>query len=50
MPLVRRGLIECVHGPGISDVPPSKALQETMEKMGSWVDEAGPKGLGASSH
>ena len=49
VPLVRRGLIEGVYGSDISDVPPSKALQEMMEKRGSWVNEAGSKELAASS-
>ena len=38
VPLVRKGLIESVHGS--RDVPPSEALQEMMEKMGAWVNEA----------
>ena len=38
LPLVRKGLIEGVCGS--RDVPPSVALQEMMEKMGVWVNEA----------
>jgi hypothetical protein len=40
VPFVRKGLIEGVYGCNIADVPPSEALQEMVEKIGSWVDEA----------
>jgi hypothetical protein len=45
VPLVRRGLIEGVYGFDICDAPPSEALQEMLEKIGSesWVDSADAK-------
>lgn len=42
MPFVRRGLIEGVYRSDISEVPPGEVLQEMLEKIGSWVDEAEP--------
>ena len=50
VPFVRRGLIEGVYGSDISDVPPSEALQDMMQRIGSWVDEAEAKDLKESSH
>jgi conserved oligomeric Golgi complex subunit 8 len=43
VPFVRRGLIEGVYGSDICDVPPSEALQELLEKIGSWVDSGDAK-------
>ena len=33
VPFVRKGLIEGVYGSNVGDIPPSKALQEMMEKI-----------------
>jgi len=49
VPFVRRGLIEGVYGSDISDVPPGEVLQEMLEKIGSWVDEAEAKEPSTSS-
>ena len=50
VPFVRRGLIEGVYGSDISKVPPSEALQDMMQKIGSWVYEVEVKGPEESSH
>jgi len=39
VPFMRRGLIEGVYGSDISNVPPSEALQDMIQRLGSWVDE-----------
>jgi len=36
VPFVRRGLIEGVYGSDISKVPPSEALQDMIQRIGSW--------------
>jgi hypothetical protein len=40
---VRKGLIEGVYGSSVGDVPPSEELQEKVEKMTVWIDEAESK-------
>ena len=50
VPFVRRGLIEGVYGSDISKVPPSEALQDMIQRIGSWVYGAEAKGLEESSH
>ena len=40
VPFVRRGLIEGVFGSDISSVPPSEALEDIIQRMSLWVDEA----------
>jgi hypothetical protein len=40
VPFVRKGLIEGVYGSSVGDVPPSEELQEMVEKMTVWVNEA----------
>jgi conserved oligomeric Golgi complex subunit 8 len=43
VPFVRKGLIEGVYGSSVVDVPPSEELQEMVEKMTVWVNEAESK-------
>ncbi|KAN0109625.1 Dor1 domain containing protein [Russula decolorans] len=43
VPFVRKGLIEGVYGSSVGDVPPSEELQEIVEKMTVWVNEAESK-------
>jgi hypothetical protein len=50
VPFVRRGLIEGVYGSNIGDVPPSEALQDVIQRMGSWVDQVEVKEPEESSH
>ncbi|KAI0262642.1 Dor1-like family-domain-containing protein [Russula aff. rugulosa BPL654] len=48
VPFVRKGLIEGVYGSSVGDVPPSEELQEKVEKMTVWVDEAESKEAASS--
>ena len=50
MPFVRKGIKGLIdlYGSSAGDVPPSEALQETIEKVGvgGWVSEAEPQASG----
>jgi hypothetical protein len=48
VPFVRKGLIEGVYCSSVGDVPPSEELQEKVEKMTVWVDEAESKEVASS--
>lgn len=48
VPFVRKGLIEGVYGSSVGDVPPSEALQEMVEKVTVWVNEAEGKEAASS--
>ena len=39
-----------MYGSNTSDVPPSEALQDMIQRIGSWVDRAEAKELEESLH